>query len=63
VIFSESVDTDISLTLASSPGCRRADLADVKQLGLKVRREDIGTAARLIAPGCAGLAPNSATGK
>jgi hypothetical protein len=40
VIFSESVDTDISLDFGIfSPGCRRADLADVKQLGLKVRRE------------------------
>ena len=40
VVFSESVDTDISLDFGIfSPGCRRADLADVKQLGLKVRRE------------------------
>jgi hypothetical protein len=40
VIFSDSVDTDISLDFGIfSPGCRRADLADVKQLGLKVRRE------------------------
>jgi hypothetical protein len=40
VIFSESVDTDISLDFGIfSPGCRRADLADVKQLGLKVHRE------------------------
>jgi hypothetical protein len=40
VIFTESVDTDISLDFGIfSPGCRRADLADVKQLGLKVRRE------------------------
>jgi hypothetical protein len=40
VIFSESVDTDISLDFGIfSPGCRRADLADVKQLGLTVRPE------------------------
>ena len=40
VIFSESVDTDISLDFGIfSPGCRRADLADVKHLGLKLRRE------------------------
>jgi hypothetical protein len=40
VIFSGTIDTDISFDFGIfSPGCRRGDLADVKQLGLKVRRE------------------------
>ena len=40
VIFSGTVDTDISSDFGIfSPGCRRGDLADVEQLGLKVRRE------------------------
>jgi hypothetical protein len=40
VIFSRTVDTDISFDYGIlSPGCRRADLADVKQLGLKIRKE------------------------
>jgi hypothetical protein len=40
VIFSGTVDTDISFDFGIfSPGCRRGDLADVKQLGLRVRRE------------------------
>jgi hypothetical protein len=38
VIFSETVDTDISFDYGIfSPGCRRADFGDVKQLGLKIR--------------------------
>ena len=40
VIFSGTVDTDISLDFGIfSPGCRRDDLADIKHLGLKIRRE------------------------
>jgi hypothetical protein len=40
VIFSGSVDTDISFDYGIfSPGCRRGDLADIKQLGLKIHRE------------------------
>jgi hypothetical protein len=40
VIFSGAIDTDISFDFGIfSPGCRRGDLADVKQLGLKVHRE------------------------
>ena len=36
VIFSGSIDTDISFDYGIfSPGCRRADLADMKQLGLR----------------------------
>jgi hypothetical protein len=36
VIFSGSIDTDISFDYGIfSPGCRRADFADMKQLGLK----------------------------
>jgi hypothetical protein len=35
VIFSGVVDTDISFGYGMfSPGCRRADLADVKRLGI-----------------------------
>jgi hypothetical protein len=40
VIFSGTVDTDISFDYGIfSPGCRRGDLADIKQLGLKIRSE------------------------
>jgi hypothetical protein len=40
VIFSGTVDTDISFDYGIfSPGCRRSDLADIKQLGLKIRSE------------------------
>jgi hypothetical protein len=36
VIFSGTLDTDISFGFGIfSPGCRRADLADIKQLGIK----------------------------
>jgi len=36
VIFSETIDTDISLEFGIfSPGCRRTDFADMKQFGLK----------------------------
>jgi hypothetical protein len=40
VIFSGTVDTDISFDYGIfSPGCRRGDLADIKQLVLKIHRE------------------------
>jgi len=36
MIFSKAVDTDMSFNYGIfSPGCRRADLADMKQLGIK----------------------------
>jgi hypothetical protein len=36
VIFSGALDTNISFDFGIfSPGCRRADLADAKQLGIK----------------------------
>jgi hypothetical protein len=37
MIFSGVVDTDISFDFGIfSPGCRRADFADMKQLGMKL---------------------------
>jgi hypothetical protein len=37
MIFSGAVDTDISFDYGIfSPGCRRADLADMRQLGIKL---------------------------
>jgi hypothetical protein len=37
VIFSGALDTDISFDYGIfSPGCRRADFADMKQLGIKL---------------------------
>jgi hypothetical protein len=37
VIFSDDLDTDISFDYGLfSPGCRRADLADIKQLGMRL---------------------------
>jgi hypothetical protein len=41
VIFSGALDTDISFDYGIlSPGCRRADLADIKQLGIKLGGAD-----------------------
>jgi hypothetical protein len=37
IIFSGAVDTDISFDYGIfSPGCRRADFADMKQLGIEL---------------------------
>ena len=37
IIFSEAIDTDISFDYGIfSPGCRRGDFADMKQLGIKL---------------------------
>jgi hypothetical protein len=37
IIFSEAIDSDISFDYGIfSPGCRRGDFADMKQLGIKL---------------------------